>query len=76
MTTLVEHLKMTLDGSKWSVSRPGRFTLGTHWIGGCVGLKVGLDAKKKRKNVVSTRDRTPAVQPVTRRNAEWWKSLK
>jgi hypothetical protein len=24
-----------LDGGEWSASRPGRFILGTHWIGRC-----------------------------------------
>jgi hypothetical protein len=26
-------LTLALDGGKWSASRPGRFTLGTHWMG-------------------------------------------
>jgi hypothetical protein len=39
---------------EWSGSRPGRFTPGekahgTHWIGGCVGHRAGLDDMKKRK---------------------------
>jgi hypothetical protein len=43
-----------LDGDKWSSSRPGRFNLGerapgTHWIGGCVRLRAGLDALEQRK---------------------------
>jgi hypothetical protein len=42
-------LTSELDGGDWSGSRPGRFTTdeiapGTHWIGGCVGLRTGLDA--------------------------------
>jgi hypothetical protein len=32
-----------LVGCEWSVSRPGRFTHGTHWIGGWVGHSSGLD---------------------------------
>jgi hypothetical protein len=32
-----------LVGGEWSVSRPGRFTPGTHWIGGWVDLRAGLD---------------------------------
>jgi hypothetical protein len=37
---------------RWSASRTGRFTpgegtLGTHWIGGWVGLRDGLDAVQK-----------------------------
>jgi hypothetical protein len=41
-------------GGEWSSSRPGRFTprervSGTHWIGGWVGAKAGLDDVEKRK---------------------------
>jgi hypothetical protein len=47
-------LTLALDGGEWSASRPGRFTpwgnaSGTHWIGGWVGPKAGLDAVVKRK---------------------------
>jgi hypothetical protein len=42
-------LTSALDGGEWSDSRPGCFTpkervSGTHWIGGWVGLRTGLDA--------------------------------
>jgi hypothetical protein len=30
-----------------SASRPGRFTPGTHWMGGWVDLRAGLDDAKK-----------------------------
>jgi hypothetical protein len=42
-------------GTSWrSTSRPGRFmprerVTGTHWIGGWVGLRAGLDDLEKRK---------------------------
>jgi hypothetical protein len=41
-------------GGEWSVSRPGRFTPrerapGTHWIGGWVDPRAGLDKVEKRK---------------------------
>jgi hypothetical protein len=41
-------LTSALVGGEWSASRPGRFTTGerapsTHWIGGWVGPRVGLD---------------------------------
>jgi hypothetical protein len=41
-----------LVGGKWSASCPGRFTpgeraAGTHWIGGWVGPKAGLDGLEK-----------------------------
>jgi hypothetical protein len=38
-----------LVADKWSASRPGRFTPGTHWIGGWVGLITGLDDTENRK---------------------------
>jgi hypothetical protein len=51
-------LTSTLDGGEWSASRSCRFTSGerarsTHLIGGWVGPRVGLDAVKKRKIVIS-----------------------
>jgi hypothetical protein len=42
-------LTLALVGGEWSVSRPGRFTPGTHWIGGWVDLRTGLDDLEKRK---------------------------
>jgi hypothetical protein len=47
-------LTSTLDGGEWSASHPGRFTPrkrapGTHWIGGWVGPRAGLDDVEKRK---------------------------
>jgi hypothetical protein len=44
----------TLIGDKWSASRPCHFTpgeraLGTHWIGGWVDPRAGVDDVKKRK---------------------------
>jgi hypothetical protein len=41
-------LTSALDGGEWSASHPGRFTPretnhGTHWIGGWVGPRTGLD---------------------------------
>jgi hypothetical protein len=43
-----------LFGGEWSASRPGRFTPGekapgTHWIGGWVDPRSGLDNVEKRK---------------------------
>jgi hypothetical protein len=39
-------------GGEWSASRPGRFTLGerapgTHWIGGWMGPRAGLEDVEK-----------------------------
>jgi hypothetical protein len=50
-------MKADLDtrvGGEWSASRPGRFTSGekapgTHWIGGWVSPKTGLDDIEGRK---------------------------
>jgi hypothetical protein len=36
-------LTSALVGGEWSASRPARFTPGTHWIGGWVGPRAGLD---------------------------------
>jgi hypothetical protein len=53
-----------LDGGEWSASRPGRFTpreraSSTHWIGGWVGPRAGLDAVVKRKILSLCRDSKP-----------------
>jgi hypothetical protein len=47
-------LSLALHGSELSVSRPGRFTPGervicTHWIGGWLDPRAGLDMVSKRK---------------------------
>jgi hypothetical protein len=48
-------LTSALVGGEWSTSRLGRFTpgerapAGTHWIGGWVDLRDGLDDLQKRK---------------------------
>jgi hypothetical protein len=47
-------LTLALVGGEWSTSRPGRFTIGerspgTHWIGGWVNPRAGLDDVEKRK---------------------------
>jgi hypothetical protein len=47
-------LDSALAGGEWSASCPGRFTLGkrapgTHWIGGWVDPRTGLDELEKRK---------------------------
>jgi hypothetical protein len=38
-----------LHSNQWSASRTGRFTPGTHFIGGWVGSRAGLDAVAKGK---------------------------
>jgi hypothetical protein len=47
-------LTSTLAGGKWKASRPGHFTSkerapSTHWIGGWVDPRAGLDDAEKRK---------------------------
>jgi hypothetical protein len=47
-------LILVLVGGEWSASRPGRYTPkerapGTHWVGGWVGPRAGLDIVEKRK---------------------------
>jgi hypothetical protein len=42
-------LTFALDGGEWSASRLCHFTPGTHWIGGWVGPRAGLDAVEKRR---------------------------
>jgi hypothetical protein len=67
-------LTPALAGGEWSASNPGRFTPGektpdTHWIGGWVDPRVGLDDLEKRKfwpYRESNSDRS-VVQPVASR---------
>jgi hypothetical protein len=63
-------LTSALDG-EWSASRPDLFTpgeraLGTHWTGGWVGPRAGLDAVEREKSCTAE-NRTRAVPPVARR---------
>jgi hypothetical protein len=49
-----DFLTSVLIGGEWSASRPGRFppderAPGTHWIGGWVDPRAGLDDVKRRK---------------------------
>jgi hypothetical protein len=48
-------LTSALAGGEWSVSRrstTGERAPGTHWIGGWVGPRAGLDAVEKRKFLI------------------------
>jgi len=68
MTHLVKH--SALDGDEWLASRPGRFTLekrstGTHWTGGWVGLRVGLNAvATTERSPCPCRDSNPGLRPI------------
>jgi hypothetical protein len=54
-----------LDGSEWSASRPGRAfnprerTPGTHWTGGWVGPRAGLDTESRGKILCPRRGSNP-----------------
>jgi hypothetical protein len=61
-------LTSALVGGEWSASRPCRFTPrvkapSTHWIGGWVGPRAGLDDVEKILDPTGTR--TPTPQPFT-----------
>jgi hypothetical protein len=66
-------LTLALVGDEWPVSRPCRFTPGerapgTHWIGGWVGPRAGLEDVEKILDPTGTRTPTPrsfSPQPVT-----------
>jgi hypothetical protein len=68
-----------LDGGEWSASRPGRFTPRerlpcARWIGDWVRTRAVLDAVVKRKILSPIREsnrRTPIVQPLVQRYADW-----
>jgi len=62
---------LALDGGEWSALRPALFTPGvrapgTHWTGGWVGPKAGLEAVAKRKIPITAPagNWTAAVQPL------------
>jgi hypothetical protein len=62
-------IDLALDGGGLPNSHPGRFVSGergsvTQWVGGWVGLRVCLNAMKKRIYFSLTGNGTPAVQPV------------
>jgi hypothetical protein len=55
-----------IDGGEWSASRPGRFTTGekflsTHWLGGWVDPRAGLDDVEKILDPTGTRTPTPRL---------------
>jgi hypothetical protein len=66
-------LTSALVGGEWSTSRPGRFTPGTHWIGGSVDLRAGLDDLENRKFLIlpGQNSDSSVVQPVTSRYTDY-----
>jgi hypothetical protein len=79
MYSSMHSLTSPLEGGEWSASRPGRFTpkeqaLGTHWIGGWVGLRAILDMVVKRKIPSlhwELNPRTPITQPISQCCIDW-----
>jgi len=62
-------LPLALEGSEWSASCPHYFTPGerapgTHWIGGWVGPRAGLDTEKFPAPARNQTPPTLIVQPV------------
>jgi hypothetical protein len=57
-----------LDWGEWSASRPGRGftpgerTPGTHWTGGWVGPRTGLDTEDRGKTICPCRGSTPIAR--------------
>jgi hypothetical protein len=71
-------LTSALVGGGWLASRPDLFTpeekaLGTHWIGGWMVLRAGMDDVEKRiLDPTGTRNSDPSsVQPVASRCTEY-----
>jgi hypothetical protein len=67
-------LNSALVGGEWSVSRRGRFTQGeeapgTHWIGGWMDPRAGLDDEERRKYYFyrNSNSDPSTVQPVASR---------
>jgi hypothetical protein len=53
-STLLNLSTRAVEGGEWCASHSGRFTPresspGTHWIGGWVGCRAGLDAMNKEE---------------------------
>jgi len=59
-------LTSALDGSEWSASpSPPERAADTHWIGGWVDPRAGLDAvSTRKKSRALAGNRIPVVQPV------------
>jgi hypothetical protein len=65
-------LTLALYGGGWSASHTGRFTPserapGTHWIGGWVGPRAGLDTIVKEKFQTLPGPEPLIVQPIAQR---------
>jgi hypothetical protein len=67
------HVSLTssLVAGELSASRPGRFTPGTHWIGGWVGPRIDLDDVEKRKFLTLPGLKLRPVQSIGCRYTDW-----
>jgi hypothetical protein len=63
-------LTSALDGGELSSPCPGHFTFGTHWRGGWVGPRTGLDAVEYRTISRSHRESNPGY-PVRTPSLYW-----
>jgi hypothetical protein len=62
-------LTSAVVGGEWSASHPGRFTPGTHWTGGWVGPRTGLNDVEKRKFLtLPGLELRPLCRPVRRQS--------
>jgi hypothetical protein len=64
-----------LVGGEWSASRPSRFipgerASGTHWIGGWVGSRAGLDDMEKLIPYRESNSDFSVVEPVASHNTD------
>jgi hypothetical protein len=73
------HISLTsaLAGGQWSASRPGRFTPGergpsTHWIGGWVDSRAGLETNVMSWLNVSNRQGTVHMFTIKFRNSRYY----
>jgi hypothetical protein len=62
-------LTSALDGDEWSASHPGRFTPkeivpGSHWIGGWVGPRSGLENVERKFLTLSGLELRPLDRPA------------
>jgi hypothetical protein len=69
---------LALDGTEWSVSRPGRFTPGERtpsilYIGGWMDPQSVQTRQLRDKFLVPAGNRTPAVQHVKNKKNNTWK---
>jgi hypothetical protein len=60
-------LMSALDGREWSASLPSHFIHITHWIGGWVDPRAGMDAVERRKVLSSWEEPKPGFLTIQQR---------